>query len=253
MTRLRVGTWNIKGGRGARDLLDPGDKTRYLDQIAQVIFLKGLQVVVLQEVDVWARRSGRVHQPCYLARRLARLTGDKWRYVFAKAIPLGWGAYGNAILTSLPIKQVTRVSLAVPGQKAEKRVFLFARMLLPGNKPVGAGCFHLSARDASLRLQEAEKIKTSLHGDLFPLPPFFLGGDLNEERHGTVYRKMLEDKFSLKDLGPLEGSSYRPPDTGFRARIDYLFGYGISACSSGVVAAGDSSDHDLIWAECEIG
>lgn len=246
--RLRVGTWNIKSGRGAEGHLDPADKTKYLDRIVQTILWKGLDLVVLQEVDVWTRRGGWVHQPRYLAGKLTELSGQRWSFLFAKAFSFGMWAYGNAIISSFPLQQVLRLSLKAHGQVMEPRVFLFARVLPPRHNPVGIGCFHLSLRE-SVRLQEVAKIKSAL-SDPFPLHPFLLGGDLNDRREGAVYQKMAGDGFLLEDLGPSEGDSFG--SAGYRARIDFLFGHKVAAVTSGIIEAGGTSDHHLVWTECDI-
>jgi endonuclease/exonuclease/phosphatase family metal-dependent hydrolase len=64
--KLRVGTWNIKGGRGAKGFPFLLSK-RNLDKIAEEICRANLHVVLLQEVDVKNLRCCWVHQPRYLA------------------------------------------------------------------------------------------------------------------------------------------------------------------------------------------
>jgi len=246
--KLRIGTWNIKGGRGAKGFPVMLNK-KNLDKIAEEIHRAELQVVALQEADLRNLRSKFVHQPLYLAGKLEKLTGRKWSFLFAPAFKLLGGYYGNAILASYPLQEVLKLTLEIPGQKVEKRVFLFAHLLICDYDPVGIGTFHLSVKDENQRLQEVKKIKAAL-GKLFPPVPLILGGDLNGRRGSAAFQEMLTGVFPLEELGPGEGDSFTAP--AYRARIDFLFGKGVTPLDSGIVDTAETSDHHLVWIECEI-
>jgi len=246
--KLRIGTWNIKGGRGAKGFPVMLNK-KHLDRIAKEIYQAGLQVIALQEVDQKNLRSMFVHQTLYLARKLEEYTGRKWFFLFAPALRLLGGYYGNAVLASYPLQEVLKLTLEIPGQRVEKRVFLFAHLLSDECEAVGIGSFHLSVKGEYQRLQEVKKIKAAL-GKLFPPIPLILGGDLNGRRGSAAYREMLTGIFPLEELGPGEGDSFIAP--AYRARIDFLFGRGVTPLASGIVDTGETSDHRLVWAECEI-
>ena len=246
--KLRVGTWNIKGGRGAKGFPLLLNK-RNLDEIAEEICRADLHVVLLQEVDVKNLRCCWVHQPRYLAGKLEEYTGEKWNYLFARAFPLLGGSYGNAVLAVYPLEEVLSLSLKFPGQKVEERVFLFAHLFPPDISPLGIGCFHLSVKSESQRVQEAKKIKAAL-AKLFSLPPLVLGGDLNGKRGSAAFQELITDHFPMEELGPSEGDSFAAPS--YRARIDFLFGKKVDPLASCIIDAGEVSDHHLVWAECEI-
>ena len=246
--KLRIGTWNIKGGRGAKGFPVMLNKKR-LDKIAEEIHRAGLQVVALQEVDLRNLRSMFVHQPLYLASKLEEHTARKWFFLFAPAFKLLGGYYGNAILAAYPLQEVLKLSLEIPGQRVEKRVFLFAHLLFCDHEPVGIGAFHLSVKDEKQRLQEIKMIKAAL-GELSPPVPLILGGDLNGRRGSAAFQEMLTGVFPLEELGPGEGDSFIAP--AYRARIDFLFGKGVTPLASGIVDTAETSDHHLVWIECEI-
>lgn len=248
--RLRIGTWNIKGGRGAKGYPLIRNRTRYLDRIAEIIARKDLQAIVLQEVDVRSWLVGRVHQPQYLADKLTALTGKRWAYLFASAKPYWGGSFGNAVLACFPLEKVLQLPLKMDGQKAEDRVFLLARLIVSESEHIGIGSFHLSYRSEFLRNWEVEKIKISLK-DLNSLSRLILGGDLNTRRESEAFRKMLGDHIPLDDLGPVEGVSFTS-DKGCEARIDFLFGCGVKPVASGIVDSSGNSDHHLVWAECKL-
>lgn len=246
--KLRIGTWNIKGGRGAKGFPVMLNKKK-LDRIAAEIYRAELQVVALQEIDLRNLRSMFIHQPLYLARKLEEHTGRKWSFLFAPALRLLGGYYGNAILASYPLQDVLKLKLEMPGQRVEKRVFLFAHLLICDQSPVGIGSFHLSVKDEYQRLWEVKKIKAAL-GKLFPPVPLILGGDLNGKRGSAAFQEMLTGVFPLEELGPGKGDSFVAPT--YRARIDFLFGRGVTPLASGIVDTGETSDHRLVWVECEI-
>lgn len=252
MERVRVGTWNIKGGRGAAGHPVLYCRKKYLDQIAETICGTGLQAVALQEVDLRTLRSGFMHQPRYLAKKLSQLTGQSWSYLFARALALQGGLYGNAIVAAFPLEQLIQLPLKVPGQRGEKRVFLLARILLPETftAEICIGSFHLSVEGDPLRLQEAKKIKAALF-EVPPWAPLILGGDLNGGQGSAAYQEMLAGEIPLSDLGPAAGSSF-VSNFGYSARIDFLFGRGITPLASGVIDVGDTSDHHLVWVEWAI-
>jgi len=251
MKRVRVGTWNIKGGRGASGYPVLYCRKKYLDQVAEIICSTRLQAVALQEVDLWTLRSGFMHQPRYLAKKLSELTGKRWSYIFAKALTLQGGLYGNAILAAFPLDEVIQIPLKMSGQRGEERVFLLARLLLPETSTeIGIGSFHLSVEGDHLRLHEAKKIKAALL-EVPPLVPLILGGDLNGGQSSAAYQEMLTGEIPLSDLGPSAGSSF-VSNSGYSARIDFLFGRGVTPLASGVVDAGDISDHHLVWVDCMI-
>ena len=149
MTRvLRVATWNIFGGRtwdGARVDLDLTLATlRRLDA----------DLVAIQEVDRDQPRSQRADQASLLGAAL----GMDWRYAPAllgtRGSPDGWRppapadpdpggtAYGNALLSRLPLEQTETVLLPRSGRD-EPRVAVVARLAHGGRRLTVAGT-HLS-------------------------------------------------------------------------------------------------------------
>ncbi|HBG23090.1 MAG: endonuclease/exonuclease/phosphatase family protein [Syntrophaceticus sp.] len=248
MPRLRVGTWNIKGGRGRKGCPLMFSK-RNLNRMAKEIYEAGLDIVLLQEVDVKNVRCAWFDQPRYLAKKLEAYTSAKWHSLFAQAFTLLGGSYGNAVLSAYPLEEVLTLSLKLPGQKVEERVFLFAHVFLPGAGPLGIGTFHLSVKGESQRVPEAKRIKAAL-GKLFPLPPLILGGDLNGKRGSAAFQELATAIFPLEELGPADGDSFTAP--AYSARIDFLFGKGVTPSTSGIIDAGEASDHHLVWVECDI-
>lgn len=170
-TRLRVLTYNIFIGTGT-------DKKIDLERTARVIRSASPDLVALQEVDRWARRSAGVDQPA----ELARLTG--LNMAFGKAsVREGsderGGDYGNAILTRLPINwYATRQLPFTPG--FELRCVLEVELdWRPGGKnlPLRFFATHFDNASADDRLASATLLVQLANQR--PEAPSILAGDLN--------------------------------------------------------------------------
>ena len=110
---IRVLCYNIHHGAGMDGELD-------LKRIARVIKSASPDIVSLQEVDKQTERSHGVDQ----AKELARLTG--MQYAYGASMPFQGGEYGNAVLTTFPIRASETVPL--PG---EPRSALCVTLSLP--------------------------------------------------------------------------------------------------------------------------
>jgi len=106
---VKTMTYNIYGARsgGIPDL----------QAIADVIRRADPELVALQEVDKFTTRNEKNGD---IARELARLTNMD--YFFAKAIDTYGGAYGDAVLSKLPVKEKKAYNLEVdPALGGERR------------------------------------------------------------------------------------------------------------------------------------
>ena len=100
---LKVATYNVEAWR---DCLDN------TDVIGQDIAESGADIVGLQEVDMFARRSGEKN----MAAEIAAVAGYP-HYRFIRAIDLQGGQYGTAILSKHPIKKLELINLASTNEK----------------------------------------------------------------------------------------------------------------------------------------
>lgn len=217
-----------------------GQLTDY--NIAPFASLVGVQqpdVVVLQEVDLFATRSGKKD----FLTELAELTG--MFPLFAKAIAIDGGEYGLGILSKYPVSVSKIVSLPFPTGAKERRIALVAEILLPGNHTVKVVSTHLDHSTANIRMEMIRELNTGsvLYGNL----PVLLGGDFNagsSEDGITV---------GMKNWSRLCDNSATYPASSPTSKIDYLFGYPASKWS--VVRfnriTNDISDHCAIIAEVE--
>lgn len=163
---VKVMTYNIYGARASSGA--PAD----LALLAKVIDEEKPDLVALQEVDVFTRRTGTtVHQ----ARDLAALTGMEWHFV--KAIDQTGGEYGDAVLSRLPIHSKQGFMLPVtPQLSGEFRSVALIQVEKEGKKFYFASTHfdHLAQEDNRLlQAQELKKIVAGIGG------PLIVAGDLN--------------------------------------------------------------------------
>jgi len=200
---LRVVVWNIHHGRGLDDRVD-------LARVADELRALSPDVVLLQEVDVGVRRSGRVDTPAELAARLAM------HPAFERNIRYQGGDYGNAILSRWPIESVDNLRYRML-REGEQRGLLTIRAATPRG-PLLIGCTHLDARrDDSERMQNAPEILARVAGGELDL----VGGDFNDQPSGRLYAVMqgaLIDCWG--EAG--EGDGYTYPAAAPEKRIDWL-------------------------------
>lgn len=197
---LRVMTYNIK--RGAESSLD---------SIAGVIQAEDPDIVGLQEVDMDAARSGRVHQ----AWRLGDITGLS--AVFLPSMPLGdGGLYGNALLSRFPILRAE--THALPSLD-EPRALLVAELEvpgLPGDVPLTVAVTHLGLDEDERARQVAAMVPL-----LVGIPWLVLMGDLNaaSDIHSMhLLRQSTRDTWSLAG----HGAGLTFPAAEPAVRIDYV-------------------------------
>lgn len=202
-TPLRVVSYNIRIGRGMDNQTD-------LRRTADVLRRLEADVILLQEVDVNAKRSGNVDQ----AAELARLLG--MHHYFAKALDRSGGKYGNAILSKLPFASTS--TIALPGG-SEQRSAGIVEIVLPRRgatkeeAETDAGAYRIIAVSAHLdhkvkttHLEHIAKISKEVDRLLAnrPASVAIFGGDFNLTEASPVWgpvRKAHDWAVPRKDPG----------------------------------------------------
>ena len=162
--RIRVMTWNVHGLRGSDGRRDP-------ERIAEVIRSCAPDVAGLQEVGAPVQPGG----PARAADLLAELTG--MRLAFGPTLAPNHGfAYGNAVLSRMPIEAVRTYDLSVPGR--EPRCCIRADVAFPGAR---AHVFsaHLGLHWRERRRQAAQLLSADILRDAALAYPLVLVGDFN--------------------------------------------------------------------------
>lgn len=224
---IRVASYNIRvGGMGM-------DGKRDLARTAGVLRALKPDVVLLQEVDLNARRSGRVDVPKVLADALGM------RPYFAEAMPFQGGSYGCALLTRLPAGQGEHRVLRFLGG-SEPRVALAVPLRAgPGGSEFLAVSTHLDFRSAKEVEPHARQLAEFLAGD--PRPSV-LGGDFNFEPGSPVIAALDARLARIPFAG--EAATY-PADKPDK-RIDHFYVHPAArfqARECRVIAEAVASDH----------
>lgn len=221
---LRVLIYNIRHGRGMDMEVD-------LPRTADVIRAQRPDVVLLQEVDRGAARSGGVDQ----ARTLSELTGLP-HHAFGAFMDYDGGEYGMALLSAHPLLEVHNHRLP-PG--TEPRTSLAAR-IDPG-APWGEIVFvgiHFY-RTPEERLAQARALVEILADEAAPV---ILAGDFNSRPDDPVMR-LVRREWSFPEK---EGSPFTFPSDEPAREIDYILlrpAERFEALEHRVIDEREASDH----------
>ena len=169
-TTLRVSAYNIRHGRGMDGELD-------LRRVAAVLRELDADVITLQEVDDRTERTGGVDQVAVLAELLG------YQGFHGAHRPYQGGAYGNAVLTRLPVAAV-RTHPIPPASGS--RLTVHEVELDAGISVVSV---HLAGSTGE-RLAQADSV-TSWFADLDR--PVVLAGDFNGRPGGPVLTRLARD------------------------------------------------------------
>lgn len=197
--RLRVAAYNIRHGEGV-------DRTLDLARIADVLAQLDADVIALQEVDQGTDRTGRVDQAAAIAARLG------YRGVHGAHRPFQGGAYGNAVLTRLPVR-ASRTH-AVPPAAGQALAVLEVEVAMPGLGPVSVVSVHL-AGSLDDRMAQAQAITR-----LFAAAdrPIVLAGDFNGRPDDAAVAWLSGRWRRLEKNGPRETFPADRPDR----EIDFM-------------------------------
>ncbi len=222
--QLRVGIFNIHGGRGSdhvRDLARTADCLRDLD-------LVGMNEVLGPKL--WWQTDQ--------CQQLGELLGTRW--LFAPTESRWWdGSFGNGLLCRLPVNAWQRIPLPRAGAHTHRNV-VFSTIDVDG-RAVHVLLTHLDSRDAQRRQEQLRTV-----GELFLslAAPAILLGDMNTLPDDPQLQQLL-GKPGVTDA-VAAGMAEPPP-----RRIDWILSRGLRTIAAGCEDRG-ASDHPLYWADLEI-
>jgi endonuclease/exonuclease/phosphatase family metal-dependent hydrolase len=183
-----------------------------IEAIARVIRTENPDVVALQEIDVNTERSGKeLHE----ANKLAELTGMK--AYFAKTIDYGGGAYGIAILSKHPMREMQNHPLPTKASTGgEPRALATAIITLPGGREFLFASTHLDAqRNDTNRIMQIKRITEKLANEKLPA---IIAGDFNAVPESEVI-SILDSHFARTCIN---GCGYTIPEVNPTKTIDYI-------------------------------
>ena len=220
--RLRIGTYNIHGGKGT-------DGRRDLSRIAGM--LGQLDFVGLNEV----------HGPGLFERDdQATLLGKQMRMTafFAPTEERWWHAeFGNALLTKLDVRSWHVVPLERRYGKSFRNL-THVRARAANGAPVNIIVTHI---DRSDDLERHEQLRAV--GDFFLAlqKPAILLGDLNTDSSDPEIQRLLNEPDVVDPLAKKKG--FQTP-----RHIDWILCRGLESADAGISPVGPS-DHPHVWAE----
>ena len=150
-----------------------------LERIVEILQHHDADIVLLQEVDWGAPRSGRMNLAAHLARRL----GYRYR-ALGLNVHLRRGMYGNATLSRFPFGRQRNIDLTLGGKKARGAQHTQIRLTETWH-PVELELFnvHLSLSAAMRRRQIAHLLETEDVATVERASPCVVAGDMNDWLH----------------------------------------------------------------------
>ena len=220
-TRIRLGTFNIHGGR------DPSDRPD-LPQVFHCV--SGCDLLCFNEIH-----GGGLFRRADQAELIGKALGQPW--LFAATEHRWWrDDFGNAIVTSLPVLHWQRFPISPAGARSNRNLIL-SRIDFAGT-PVNVLMTHLGRQgDNSPELRTVIALFNSLSA------PSILMGDLNTPPDDPQIQALLRDPTIVDAVG-------RAPNAG-KGHIDYILFRGLKYVESGVIDDG-TSDHPFYWADVEV-
>lgn len=187
---IRLVSYNIKHGLGMDGELD-------LERVGDYLESTGADVVLLQEVDEGASRSGGVDQAAVLGARLG-MTAH-----FAPFMDFQGGRYGLAILAAPQVVNAEVIEL--PAGTREPRSALVVTLEL-GGATLRVANAHLDwLADDARRVAQAQELLTALIGEpgdpSGARDPVILGGDLNDVPQSATLA-LLQGWGAFRRVGP---------------------------------------------------
>ncbi len=221
---LRIGTFNIHGGKGR-------DGRRDLTRTASC--LENLDVVSLNEV----RSDWFAWQPNQ-AEELGRIL--KMDSLFAPSEQIGWfDRFGNGLLSRLDLTNLVRIPL--PGTQRKRFRNAVLTSILWNDRVVHLMAVHVdSTRDRSRQLEIVCELFLSL------AEPALLMGDLNTRADDPTLQRLLATRGVVDVLAAKESHDRQP-----ESHIDWILARGFSVESAELRDDG-ASDHPVVRAELKL-
>lgn len=213
---LRVMSYNVHGCVGMDGRLAP-------ERIARVIARHSPDVIALQELDVGRSRSNRTDQTATIAAIL------EMEHRFHPAMHVEEGAYGNALLTRLPVLAHREGLLTGPQTRrfAEPRGALWITLELDGCE-VQVLNTHLGLRPAERREQVQELLSSRWLGHPDCIGPTILCGDMNASAGSWPLNRLCERLSDAREAPLVRKRTATFPTRGPMLSIDHVLTRGVA-------------------------
>jgi endonuclease/exonuclease/phosphatase family metal-dependent hydrolase len=216
---LRIGTFNIHGGRGDGQPVD-------LEATASVLRTANLDLAGLYEVrgDFTTDQAEELGE-LLDAQSLFVPTEHRWWH----------DDFGNGLVARCQVRRVIRIDL--PGTQPKRFRNAFLTTVELGNKTVSILAAHLDTEvDRERQLKHVCEIFRSLRS------PAVLMGDLNCTAEHPAIAELLREEGVVDAIAAKLGPESQ------RGRIDHLIVRGVKIVDAAIVPT-EASDHPAVWAE----
>ena len=206
--RLRIMTYNVHACVGMDGQLSP-------ERIARVIAQSGANIVCLQELDVFRKRSGHQDQARTIARQL------EMNFEFHPAWHVEEEKFGNAILTKFPMRVVRAEGLHHHKQDRSRRSALWVEVDINHQTTLQLISTHMSIYPKE-QLIQARQLMDEWIEPASVLGPVVLCGDFNARPNTATYRVFAKKLFDVEsfDDNPTLPTYFSPFPF---ARVDHIF------------------------------
>lgn len=219
---LTLVSWNLHYG------VDPYGEVD-LEQIARSIEEHNPSIITLQEVSRGWVIAGGTDMATWLAQRL------DMKVAYA---PAADRQFGNAVLTNLPMTNITTINLPY-GKGPQERSAISVDIALPTGT-LRVTSVHLQSKDRiPNRLDQIETLLTAQTN----APPLIIAGDFNAQPGSAEIEEMTSaGLISAQDVSG-DPAALTDPSINPVQRIDWVFGRGVTFTNTKVLPDALSSDH----------
>jgi endonuclease/exonuclease/phosphatase family metal-dependent hydrolase len=205
---IRIMTYNVHACVGMDGELSP-------ERIARVIDQSGANVICLQELDVFRRRSGNRDQAHAIALHL------EMNHKFHPAWHLEEESFGNAILTRFPMRMVEMKGLHHHKSDRSRRSALWAEIDVNEELSLQLINTHLSIYPKEQLIQARELMEEWVQPASL-LGPVVLCGDFNARPNSATHKAFAGKMFDVESFDQTRTrSTYFSPFP--MARFDHIF------------------------------
>ena len=219
---VRVATWNMGAARGSS-----------IEAVRDVLADANADVVIIQEIEIGARRTDEIDQPGVLADALG------YQYAFGAALKFDGGDFGMAVFSRLPFREARRIALE-SSNAYEPRIAIDAT--------VCAGSIAVRLIDVHADFMPDANLDNlgELAGVLGPASGVVIAGDFNANPNSDGVRTFVDGTGTIDLFAELD-----PTPTREGERIDFvLTGQDLAAAVvEGAVVPNEASDHALLWVD----
>ena len=256
---LRVMTYNIRIGKGGGTWNDDPAKVD-LDPIAKMIAKHNPDIVGLQEVDRFRKRTSLMNQPLELSRKLQMNVEFQPAYTVTAASGTNEG-YGIAVASKFPLSSSQHLALFKPDYSKSNptypNYYSEQRALLHSEARINGRTVHVFVTHLGLTADQREKQIGQIAEFISQFSgPKILVGDFNvepEEPSLQLLSAQLRDALTLAGV-PREHRRSYPAGTAPTEAIDYIFVSPEFRVLKAVVIRDETlaSDHNPVIADLEL-